>query len=113
MNNFSIMAAQLMRDTSAPAIQLLADLHDTKAASIRALLREGPMTSRDITVALGLARPALVGALLKHDMAIGRVVRQGNCYALSQGWDEAEQEAVAAAIRLLRRHGHSVRRATA
>lgn len=112
MNNFSIMAAQLTRDI-APVVDLRADAENTKTASIRALLRQGPMHSSEIASVLGLARPALVGALLKHDLAIGRVQRlAGGAYALADEWEEDEHQRLIEAKALLRRHGYQVSRST-
>ncbi len=112
---FTFMAHQLVRDVLPARTPVQRPGRAaSKTSAIRDLLREqGPLTSQVIAVELGLDRPALVGALLKHDLAIGRIVRRGDCYALSDSWEESYHQEVADAIKLLRRQGYLVQRADA
>lgn len=83
----------------------------TRTDQIRRLLRtNGPLTAQNIAVQLDLERVSLVGALLKADLQVGRVRRIGPLYDWNHGHDEAQARELAAAARLLRRHGFTVRR---
>lgn len=80
----------------------------THVGRMRDALAQGGMTSRQLMAAADLPKIALVSALLKHDLAIGRVVRDGYVYELNPSWDADETAQVQAAIRLLRRRGFTV-----
>lgn len=75
---------------------------------MRDALTRGGMTARELAASARLTRPALVSALLKHDLADGRIVRHGDVYELNPDWDADDTAQVQAAIRLLRRRGFTV-----
>ena len=82
----------------------------SKTGRMRETLRErGPCSASDLAEAAGLASTGLVGALLKHDMKIGRVRFSGGLYSLSEGFDEDGQAEIEWAVSLLRRKGYEVR----
>ncbi len=84
----------------------------TTTARIRQLLQNhGPMTAREIGEAVDLPAVALVGALLKNDLATGRVIREGSApirYAWNYELDDAAVQQLAVALRLVRRAGYHV-----
>ena len=79
---------------------------------MRRLLATGPAGARELAACAGVTS-AMVGALLKADLRIGRVVRtvlrDGRVgYQLSQEYDAQAREAIVDAIALLKRHGFKV-----
>jgi hypothetical protein len=82
----------------------------TRSGCMRDALTRGGMTARELAAVAGLTRPDLVSALLKHDLADGRIVRRGNVYELNTTWADDDKAQVQAAIRLLRRRGFTVRK---
>lgn len=84
----------------------------TRVGAMRAALRRGPQSSRDLAAAAGVTT-ALVVPLLKSDLACGRVERFGRLYRLSDCWDADLQARLADAQTLLKRHGYQVTKASA
>ena len=86
----------------------------SKTAQIRRLLQvRGPMTAAQLLLADEIDWPAStdsgrVGALLKWDIAQGRIVRDGNTYRLADDYDPSIDPKIGAAIILLRRAGYTV-----
>jgi hypothetical protein len=84
----------------------------TKVQMLRDLLMEHRrLTARQlVTMALEaeLESTALVGGLLKNDIAHGRVKFDGVAYCWNENYDERLGESIADAIALLRRHGYRV-----
>jgi len=68
---------------------------------MRLAMADGPKTCHQLSALVGVA-PKLISALLKYDLAQGRVVRGDHGYELSEGFE------VQAAIALLRRNGYEV-----
>ena len=66
----------------------------------------GPQTSRELANKFDL-HVSRISALLKNDLAIGRVIKAGDQWELSQGFAEAAPE-VEAAKQLLRATGYVV-----
>lgn len=80
-----------------------------KTAQIRELLREhGELTGKEIARRMGLAPLSLVGALLKHDVQKGLVVRTETGYRIDESFDQAQRDEITAAIVFLKRHGYTV-----
>lgn len=109
---FSIMASALARPqwpTVSPVPRQNSKKALNRTESIRQLLREqGPMRSFQIATAVDLGSPSLVSALLKADLKAGRVTRVDERYAWNHDHDEQLDAEIAAAVRLLRRHGYAV-----
>lgn len=81
----------------------------SRTESIRQLLRQGgPMRAQRIATELDLPQTALVGALLKADLARGRVRLCNGIYEWNHDHDDALARELSAAARLLRRHGYRV-----
>jgi hypothetical protein len=78
---------------------------------MRHALQAGPMGAAELARVAGV-RPALVQSLLKWDLRIGRVVKQGSrsdtTYALNDEQHTDDQQREHEAISLLRRRGYSV-----
>jgi hypothetical protein len=82
------------------------------AAAMRQALQTGPMNAADLAAVAGV-KTALVQSLLKWDLRIGRVIKNGTrthtTYALNDEHCADEQRREHEAIALLRRRGYSVR----
>lgn len=69
--------------------QLVRDRAITKTERMRQYLREhGPATSATLAMEADVPTCALVGALLKGDLARGSVAREGGRYAWNPEWDD-------------------------
>jgi hypothetical protein len=66
----------------------------------------GPQTSRELADKFDLP-VSRISALLNNDLVIGRIIKSGGHYELSQGFAEAAPE-VEAAKQLLRANGYAV-----
>lgn len=94
-----------------PVPRLLQQAEPSRTEQIRELVRiSGPLSAKAIALQLELERTDLVSALLKVDLQKERVRRIGPLYEWNHGYDEAQARELAAAVRLLRRHGYTVRR---
>ncbi len=80
----------------------------SKTAQIRALLRVGPMSASDICMELDLRSTGLVGALLKHDIAVGRVRSVDGLYELCSEFEQDLIKRIREARALLLSHGYKV-----
>jgi hypothetical protein len=81
----------------------------SKAQTLRDLIRKnGRLNARQLAKMAELEATALVGALLKNDVAIGRIKFDGVAYCWHEGFDETLQRALTDAVALLRRHGYRV-----
>lgn len=81
----------------------------SKAGQIRELLRRnGPMSAGSICMDVDIMNSGLVSAVLKHDMALGRVRLVGHLYSLDPSFDDAQQREISQAVRLLKRAGYRV-----
>lgn len=86
----------------------------SKTERMRIYLREfGPATAANLAMEADVPSSALVGALLKADLAMGRVVRDGSRYAWNSEWDEQTNNDIRKAKALLMRHGFTVRKEAA
>ncbi len=112
---FDHMATQLAHVK--PAFPTLpprrADEGETPTERLRLALRDAKreLTAQQLATVADLERTAAVGALLKTDLAKGRVVRTARGYRWNDQHDEALEAEIKAAARLLRRHGYAVRKA--
>lgn len=80
------------------------------AARMRHVLSvQGPMTSVALSRAVGLASASLVGALLKHDRAIGRVSYCDGIWEIEPDYEESHAAQIAHAAAVLRRAGWTVK----
>ena len=102
------MVAALTKPPPAPPQIVLTP--GTRTDQIRQLLRQGRFTSPAIAGYVSLARPALVGALLKADILAGRVLFCDGCYEWNHDLDDETAEEIKAAAQLLRKHGYQVSR---
>ncbi|WP_290906319.1 hypothetical protein [Aquabacterium sp.] len=95
-------------ETPAP-IQRVAGV--SKTEMLRRLVREhGSLPGLSLAVQTDLPSSSLVGALLKHDIALGRIKFEGGRYCWNDDFDRCRQEeAIADAAALLRRHGWRVK----
>ncbi|HYW57712.1 MAG TPA: hypothetical protein VE934_12170 [Polaromonas sp.] len=80
----------------------------SKTEQIRALLRTGPKTPAEICMDVDLRSSGLVWALLKHDMAMGRVRRVDGCFELCSEFEQQLQQRIRAARALLESNGYRV-----
>jgi hypothetical protein len=80
----------------------------SKAGQIRALLRNGPMNAAAICMEVEIASSGLVGAVLKHDLAIGRVKFFDGRYELAKDYDQKLQQSIRQARALLESNGYQV-----
>lgn len=81
----------------------------SKTERIRTYLREvGPAVSATLAIEADVPSCALVGALLKGDLARGSVVRDGARYVWNSDWDNQAAEEIRKAKALLKRHGYIV-----
>lgn len=83
----------------------------SKTGAMRAYLQEhGKATVADLAIEADLENTGLVYALLKADIAKGAIERQGNHYVWIESYDDDRRKDIAAAIRLLKSSGYSVRK---
>lgn len=81
----------------------------SKTEALRQALREqGPMTALQLALATNLQATALVGALLKYEIARGRVRYVNGKYEMNAALDAEQQDRERAAVVLLRRLGYTV-----
>lgn len=86
----------------------------SKTERIRTYLREvGPAVSAVLAEEADVPSCALVGALLKGDLARGSVVKLGERYAWNPEWDQKTDAAIRQAKSLLKRHGYTVTKGSA
>ncbi len=103
MNPFVMFAQELMRRPQTPAHPENSGI----TSRIRdALLTGGPSTSRELATCFGLP-VGRIHALLKNDLAIGRVTKFGEHFEIDAAFHDAEPE-IDAAKALLRKHGYAV-----
>lgn len=108
-NGMTFIAQAMLRRAEPPrAAATHPPVGTTRVGCIRDALTRGGMTARELAAVAGLTRPDLVSALLKHDLADGRIVRRGAVYELNTAWTDDDKAQVQAAIRLLRRRGFTV-----
>lgn len=92
----------------------VAERPTSKTERMRQYLREhGPTTSAVLAMECDVPTCALVGALLKGDLARGSVWRDGDRYAWDSSWDEHLAAELRDARALLVRHGYRVTKETA
>lgn len=85
----------------------------SKTERIRRYLRDvGPANSATLAMEADVPSCALVGALLKGDIARGSVVRDGARYVWNGDWDQHATKQIRQAKALLKRHGYIVTRGT-
>jgi hypothetical protein len=86
----------------------------SKTQRMREYLREnGWANSHTLADEADVPEVGLVGALLKGDIAKGRVLRTGNGYAWNIEYERTQQqEELRRAIALLKRHGYQVKKGT-
>ncbi|MBS3998132.1 MAG: hypothetical protein KGZ67_12530 [Hydrogenophaga sp.] len=81
----------------------------SKTERMRAYLRQhGPAVAATLADEADVPTSALVGALLKGDMARGSVYRRGHKYHWNPQFDVQLHEQIKQAAALLRRHGYRV-----
>lgn len=84
-------------------------LKTSLAGQVRNLLQQnGRMSAASICMDVNIPTTSLVGAVLKHDLAIGRVTCVNGLYELESGYDEELQQKINQAKTLLQRNGYSV-----
>jgi hypothetical protein len=85
----------------------------SKVDRMRRALRDAPgvLTAAELAKAADLKATALVYALLKPDVARGRVHVRDGAYEWNRHYDEELAAELAAAAALLKRHGYKVERA--
>lgn len=54
--------------------------HNGNTAKVRAFIRSGPCTAKEITQACGLSNSGMVMALIRHDVARGVIVKRDRKY---------------------------------
>ena len=83
----------------------------SKTERMREYLRaHGWANSHTLAYEADVPQIALVGALLKNDLARGSVLREGSGYAWNTSWDEQEAREIRAAVAMLKRRGYIVRK---
>lgn len=113
MSCFTHMAQTLARNPWVPA--RVVDEPQQRATSKTERIREhlrthGWANSHTLAIEADVPQAALVGALLKNDLARGRVLREGSGYAWNTSWDEQEASEIRSAISLLKRRGYIVKK---
>lgn len=83
----------------------------SKTAQIRALLRIGPMNAAAICMEVDIRSTGLVWALLKHDMAMGRVRCVNGMYEMCSEFEQDLQRRIREAKALLLAQGYTVEKA--
>jgi hypothetical protein len=90
----------------------LAPKSQTRVGGIRDLLKSEarPMTAAEIAFDVDLPSHTqnLVWLLLKYDIQKGRVLFSGGMYTWNAEFDSAEEAAIRAAIKLLKKSGYTV-----
>ena len=80
----------------------------SKAGQIRALLKSGPLSAAAICMEVDIASTSLVGSLLKHDIAMGRVEFVNGRYRWADDYEQALQQSIRKATALLKSNGYQV-----
>ncbi len=81
----------------------------SKTEKLREALRSNArLTALQLATLADLDNSGLVGALLKHDIALGRVKFEDGGYYWNHEFDERVRQAIEDAIVVLRRHGYTV-----
>lgn len=80
----------------------------SKAGQVRDLLRAGPMSAAAICMDVDIRSTSLVGAVLKHDIAMGRVRFVNGMYELVSEFEQDLQRRVREAKALLLAQGYRV-----
>lgn len=83
-------------------------LTTSKAGQIRALLRTGPMSAAAICMEVDIRSTGLVWAVLKHDLAMGRVRFVNGRYELASEFEQDLQQRIRQATALLLSQGYQV-----
>ena len=86
------------------------EIVESRRSALQGALCAGPMTAGELETVTGIPS-RIVGALLKFDMAVGRVKCERGSYALVTAFLEDEQTRIVDAKRLLRAKGYRVLRA--
>lgn len=107
MNPFDYMARVLPQPEPAPPAAPAEG--GTKTSRMRDRLRQGRCYGRELAAVAGV-EPALVTALLKVDLASGRVIRVRDAtgrqmYEINPNHNDQAEQQIRAAVALLRRHG--------
>lgn len=98
-------AAPFTRDGEPPVAST------SKTGQIRALLKAGPLSAAAICMEVDVRSTGLVWALLKHDIAMGRVDVEDGIYSLSCEHEQQLQQRIREARALLRFNGYRVEKA--
>lgn len=83
----------------------------SKAGQIRLLLRSGPMSAAAICMDVDIKSTGLVSAVLKHDLAMGRIRCANGMYELCDEFEQDLQRRIKAAKALLVDQGYRVEKA--
>lgn len=105
MNPFEQWGAQLEAAGQRRRRVAIAGDVETEPGQLRALLVDGPKSTKELEEATGLTDKQIWGRL-KWDMQQGRVVRTNDKFELCDV--EVDTLAINDAIKLLRRHGYTV-----
>lgn len=104
--------ALLLRQTRAAEFdrcqETPAALTTSKAGQVRRLLRSGPMSAAAICMEVEIRSTSLVGPVLKHDLAMGRVRFVNGLYELASDFEQELQQRIRQAKALLESNGYSV-----
>lgn len=92
------------RDPEAPAVEN----STSKAGQIRNLLRSGPMSAAAICMDVDIRSTSLVGAVLKHDLAMGRIRYVNGMYELASEFERELRRRIREAKALLLSQGYRV-----
>lgn len=80
----------------------------SKAGQVRNLLRTGPMSAAAICMEVDIRSASLVGPVLKHDLAMGRVRFINGLYELASDFEQDLQQRIKEATALLVAQGYQV-----
>lgn len=80
----------------------------SKAGQVRNLLRSGPMSAAAICMDVDIRSTSLVGAVLKHDLAMGRMRCVNGMYELCSEFEQDLQQRIRQAKALLVSQGYTV-----
>jgi hypothetical protein len=112
MNPFTQMAGVLSRPSfpTAPAVRKRRE-GITRTDSIRELLRDATrsLTAAEISFDLDLPSSCTVWLLMKYDMQKGRVLLADGHYRWNYEYDSQEAEELRDAVKLLKKHGYTVK----
>lgn len=81
------------------------------AGQTRLLLqRVGPMSAGAICMDVDIPSTSLVGPVLKHDLATGRITFVNGLYSINAAYDEELHKQINQAKSLLQRNGYAVKK---